>query len=139
MADKKKAETAEVTSEVTMTSEVAEIKKDVKELKEAVEKKPRKPREKVREIEEIINLPISKLTDKEKEKLIKALKEANTVANNKCEHLKQSTESAFAQARELEKKYDAMEQFYIRQLQYVDNQLNAFHAAVNQAIKGGIQ
>lgn len=119
------------------TTEKVEVKPTAEAPKE--EKKPRKPREKVREIEEIINLPVSKLTDKEKERLIKALKEANTVANNKCEHLKQNTESAFAQARELEKKYDAMEQFYIRQLQYVDNQLNAFHAAVNQAIKGGIQ
>lgn len=130
-----------INKETKEVYETATEKVDTKTTTEAPkeEKKPRKPREKVREIEEIINLPVSKLTDKEKEKLIKALKEANTVANNKCEHLKQNTESAFAQARELEKKYDAMEQFYIRQLQYVDNQLNAFHAAVNQAIKGGIQ
>lgn len=139
MADKKKAETTKVTSEAAVTNEVVEIKKDVKELKEAVKKKPRKPREKTREIEEIINLPVSKLSDKEKEKLIKALKEENTLVNNKCGHLKQSTESAFAQARELENKYDAMEKFYIGQLQYVNNQLNAFHAAINQALKGGIQ
>lgn len=102
-------------------------------------KKVRKPREKVRDVAEIINLPVSKLSDKEKEKLIKALKEEANLANNKCEAFKQNAESAFAQTRELESKYDAMEKFYIRQLQYVDNQINAFHAAVNQAIKGGIQ
>lgn len=102
-------------------------------------KKVRKPREKVREIAEIIDLPVSKLSDKEKEKLIKALKEEANLANNKCEAFKQNAESAFAQTRELESKYDAMEKFYIRQLQYVDTQLNAFHAAINQALKGGVQ
>lgn len=119
------------------TTEKVEVKTTAETLKE--EKKVRKPREKVREIEEIKNLSFSKLSDKEKEKLVKHLKEQNMLIQNKCDAYKQNAESAFAQTRELESKYDAMEKFYIRQLQYVDTQINAFHAAVNQAIKGGIQ
>ena len=135
------AETKKVKVEETAatTSAVTEIKKDVEKLMKAAEKKPKKPREKVREIEEIRNLPFSKLSDKEKEKLIKTLKEENNLVNNKCESFKRNAETAFAQTRELENKYDAMEKFYIGQLQYINNQLNAFHAAINQALKGGLQ
>ncbi len=119
------------------TTEKVEVKPTAEAPKE--EKKARKPREKTREIEEIKDLPFSKLSDKEKEKLVKHLKEQNMLMLNKCEAFKKNAESAFAQTREMESKYDAMEKFYIRQLQYVDNQVNAFHAAINQAIKGGIQ
>ena len=100
-------------------------------------KKTRKPREKVRSSEECIALPVSKLTEKEKENLIKDLKEAVTVATNKAEAYKANAESAFEQTREMEKHYEAMEKYYRDILKYVDMQVTAFHTAVNQAIKGG--
>lgn len=101
-------------------------------------KKVRKPREKVRTVEETIDLPISKLTDKEKDNLIKALKEENNLLTTKVESYKQNAGAAFEQTRQTEEQYKAMEQYYRNQLKYVDAQLNAFHAAINQAIKGGI-
>ena len=101
-------------------------------------KTPRKPREKVRPIEEIINLPETKLTDKEKVKLIKALKEEVSIATQKYEAYKQTTESSFEKARNIENRYEEMEAFYRRLLKYVDTQVNSFHDAINQAIKGGM-
>lgn len=101
-------------------------------------KKVRKPREKVRSVEETASLPLSKLTDKEKDNLIKALKEENTLLTNKTESYKMNAAAAFEQTRQTEEQYKAMEQYYRDQLKYVDAQLNAFHAAINQAVKGGI-
>lgn len=125
---------------VAVTSEIEEVKKEVKELKETVEapKKTRKPREKVRPVEECIELPLSKLTEKEKDNLIKALKEELCLTANKMEAYKQNADSAFNQTRQIEDQYKAMEKFYRDKLKYVDSQVNAFHAAINEAIKGGI-
>lgn len=106
-----------------------------KKEEKKVEKKVRKPREKVRAMEELMTLPVTKLTDKEKNKLIKELKGQINLNNNKYEQYKMSAESAFNQTRELEAKYDAMEQYYRRLLTFVDTQVNAFHASLNQAIK----
>jgi phage shock protein A len=116
---------------------VEEVKKEIEAIKEEP-KKVRKPREKVRPVEETLGLSVSKLTDKEKEALIKHLKEENTLLSNKVDSYKQNAGAAFDQTRQLEDQYKAMEQFYRGRLQYVDNQLNAFHAAINEAIKGGI-
>lgn len=115
-----------------------ETEKVTKKANEKV-KTPRKPREKVRPTEEIINLPETKLTDKEKVKLIKALKENNMLLANQVEAFKQNSETAFAQARNKEEAYEAMERFYRGRLQYINTQLAAFVSAVNEAIKGGIE
>lgn len=115
-----------------------ETEKVTKKANEKV-KTPRKPREKVRPIEEIINLPETKLTDKEKVKLIKALKENNMLLTNQVEAFKQNSETAFAQARNKEDSYEAMERFYRGRLQYINTQLAAFVSAVNEATKGGIE
>lgn len=124
---------------------MADKKEEVKvvetpEVKEAPaeEKKTRKPREKVRTPEECLDLPVTKLTDKEKNNLIKELKESLALALNQSEAYKQNARSALEQARQTEEQYKAMEKYYRDLLKYVDAQTNAFHAAVNQAIKGGI-
>lgn len=114
------------------------VESNTTEAKTDAPKKVRKPREKVRTVEETIDLPISKLTDKEKDNLIKALKEENNLLTTKVESYKQNAGAAFEQTRQTEEQYKAMEQYYRNQLKYVDAQLNAFHAAINQAIKGGI-
>lgn len=102
-------------------------------------KKPRKPREKVREIEEIIDLPLTKLTDKEKNKLIEFFKANITEASNKVQAYRETTESALRKAKDTEDRYDAMENFYRRQLSYINMQLEAFSTAITQVTKGGIQ
>lgn len=108
-------------------------------VEEAPVKKERKPREKVRDIEEIRDLPLKKLSDKEKELLINTLKEENMLYSKQAAEYKHVAESAFEQQRQFENRYDAMEKFYRGKLAYVDMQLNAFHTAINEAIKGGIE
>ncbi len=102
-------------------------------------KKPRKPREKVREIEEIIDLPLTKLTDKEKNKLIEFFKANITEASNKVQAYRETTESALRKVKDTEDSYDAMESFYRRKLAYINTQLEAFSTAITQVTKGGIQ
>ena len=101
------------------------------------EKKPRKPREKIRPVEETIDLPVSKLTEKEKDALIKHLKEEVNLLVQKNDACRETADSAFSKCRQLEDMNNRMEDFYRRKLKYVDTQLEAFHSAINAAIKGG--
>ena len=121
-----------------MTKETKTEEAKTPEVKAETPKKVRKPREKVRSAEECLELPVTKLTDKEKNNLIKELKEACTQALNQAEAYKVNATSAYERARQAEEEYKSMEQFYREKLKYVDAQLNAFHAAINQAVKGGI-
>ena len=116
--------------EVVKVTEVAETPAPVK--------KQRKPREKVRDMKELMELPVNKLSDKEKDVLIKELKETATILQQKAEAYKQNASSAFDQTRQIEEQYKAMENYYRGLLSYVNNQVNAFKAAIDQAIKGGI-
>lgn len=120
--------------EAVVESNATEIPKENEEPK-----KVRKPREKVRSVDECYDLPLSKLTPKEKDNLIKELKEALTLATNKVDAYKQNAEAAFNQTRQIEDQYKAMEKYYRDQLKYIDMQVQAFHTAVNQAVKGGIE
>ena len=120
--------------EAVVESNATEIPKENDEPK-----KVRKPREKVRSVEECFDLPVTKLTDKEKNNLIKELKEALTLATNKVDAYKQNAESAFGQTRQMEEQYKATEKYFKDQLKYIDMQVQAFHTAVNQAIKGGVE
>lgn len=122
------------TPETVVETNATEIPKENDEPK-----KTRKPREKVRPVDECYDLPLSKLTPKEKDNLIKELKEALTLATNQVDAYKQNAESAFAQTRQMEEQYKAMEKYFKDQLKYIDMQVNAFHTAVNQAIKGGVE
>ena len=101
------------------------------------EKKPRKPREKIRPVEETIDLPVSKLTEKEKDALIKHLKEEVNLLVQKNDACRETADSAFSKCRQLEDMNNRMEDFYRRKLKYVDTQLEAFHSAIDAAIKGG--
>lgn len=113
------------------------VESNATEIKTEKPKMERKPREKVRSVEELAAIPATKMTDKEKNKLIKALREANTLLANQVEAFKQNAESSFAQTRDREDKYEAMERYYRQRLQYIDTQLTAFVTAVNEATKGG--
>ena len=124
--------------EIRMNAPENVVESNATEIKAEAPKKERKPREKVRTPEECLDLPVTKLTDKEKNNLIKELKEALTQALNQAEAYKQNATAAYERARRTEAQYDDMEKFYREKLAYVDAQLNAFHAAINQAVKGGI-
>ena len=102
-------------------------------------KKTRKPREKMRPYEELMSLSEKKLTDAEKNFLIKKLKEEVTLKTNQYNACHDVIDSSFAQNRQLEEDYKSMEAYYKDKLKYVHNQLNAFHSAINAVIKGGVQ
>lgn len=120
-----------------------ELKKEV--ITEAPEKeaepvkKPRKPRTVIRPMEQLMELPEKKLNDAEKNYLIKKLKEEVTLKTNQFNACHDVVDSSFAQNRQLEEDYKSMETFYKDKLKYVNNQLNAFHSAINAVIKGGVQ
>ena len=115
------------------------IKEAIKEKAETPAKKQRKPREKMRQFEELMTLPEKKLTDAEKNYLIKKLKEEVNLKTNQYNACHDVIDSSFNQNRQLEEDYKSMEAFYQEKLKYINNQLNSFHAALNMAIKGGVQ
>lgn len=102
-------------------------------------KKQRKPRTVVRPLAELMELPEKKLNDAEKNLLIKKLKEEVNLKTNQFKACQEVTDSAFAQNNQLQEDYKNMEAFYQEKLKYVNAQLKAFSAAINMAIKGGIQ
>ena len=119
-------------------TEVANKEAVVAETPEPIkEKKPRKPREKVRDIEEIIELPVNKLTEKEKDKLINFFKDSINEISNKVEAYKSNAKAAYEQTRQMEADYKAMEAYYKKQLKFVHIQLEAFVASITTVTKGG--
>lgn len=124
------ANTKEVNETPKETERTETVKKTIKK-----ENKPRKPREIVRPTKECMAIDPKKLTEKEKINLIEALKAELNVTNMKNACLDDNVIATREQLRSLETQYDAMEQFYRVQLQYIDNQMTAFHQAVNQATK----
>lgn len=98
--------------------------------------KPRKPREKVRPIEDLIELPEKKLTDKEKNILIKELKERLTFLENKTAAHMEASDGAFRRARETEEQYKAMESYYKNSFKNIQLQLDAAYKAI-ATITGG--
>ena len=100
-------------------------------------KKTRVP--KARKIEEVITLATKDMTDKEKENLINYLKEEINLRENQIGALKENIESTRKQLQESQKMLDECELFYRSKLQYVDQQTNAFVAAVRASIVGGIK
>lgn len=111
---------------------------DAPQLEEIPVKKPRKPREKIRAIEDIIDLPIKKLSEKEKDALIEHLKEANMTNEAQAKLYKQNARSAYEKINQTNDEFKAMEQYYKKQLNYIAVQLAAFQSAVEQATKGGV-
>ena len=100
-------------------------------------KKTRVP--KARKIEEVITLATKDMTDKEKENLINHLKEEINLRENQIGALKENIESTRKQLQESQKMLNECELFYRSKLQYVDQQTNAFVAAVRASIVGGIK
>lgn len=120
---------------IAVSSEEPETESELTTAKPIEKKKITK----ARELEEIRELPISKLTDKEKENLIKALKEENTEQINKNQSLKNNCEMAFEKLRNVEAQYSSMENYYLTKLKFIGEQMQACHNAIAMAIKGGIQ
>lgn len=121
--------------EEVKTVEAVEI--PVTEVTEPV-KKTRRPKTKIRDIEELYDLPVKKLNEKEKDKLIEDMKEALEKSNTQMLMYKQNAKSAFEKINQTNEEFKAMELYYKKQLNYIAVQLAAFQTAVDQATKGGV-
>lgn len=112
--------------------------KEVTPVEETQVKEEKKPREKTRPVEETIDLPIKKLTDKEKDNLIKYLEKVIDELNKKNIMLENSAESAFRRARDAEDKYGAMENYYLKSFKYINTQMEALYTSIGQVTKGAL-
>lgn len=130
--------TEETIANAVETAEVQEVIPEVAETKPEKKKTSKKSRApKARKVEDLIDEATKKMTDKEKDLLISFLREDTTQLKNTIEALKQNIESAYAQCRELEAQYEAMENFYRDSLAYIDGQVVAFANAVRKSTVGG--
>lgn len=130
--------TEEAIANAVETAEVQEVIPEVTETKPEKKKTSKKSRApKARKVEDLIDEATKKMTDKEKDLLISFLREDTTQLKNTIEALKQNIESAYAQCRELEAQYEAMEKFYRDSLAYIDGQVIAFANAVRKSTVGG--
>lgn len=126
-------------SQVPVKKETEKPKEETKKVKEETKKvKKEVKRRKARPYGELIQAAVKGMTDKEKEILIQALKDEITGDKMQIESLKNNCEKAYAQARELEDQYKAMEAHYRTKLQYIDEQTNAFLKAVRLSTRGGL-
>ena len=127
IVEKKKTNVVEETMKATKAEEPKAPKK---------EKKPRAPR--ARKPEELISEATKNMSDKEKDILIKFLKENTTMLKNKMEELNRNIESAYRKANQLEEQYKSMEAFYQENLKYIDGQVVAMVNAVRKSTVGGV-
>lgn len=118
---------------VPVTDEVVLEEKAEKEEKPVT----RKPRAKTRNTEELLEATIKSMSEKEKNLLINHLRSEINKKDAQIDLLQNSTESAFAQTRQTEQQYEAMENYYRDRLGYIDNQVKAFTDAIRLAIIGG--
>ena len=128
----------------TTTTKPNELAKETKVLDKKEAKKEEKPVKKerapkARKIEELINESTKKMTDKEKDLLIKFLKEDSNKMQNQIAELKMNIESAFRKVNQIDEQYKAMEAFYKSNLEYIDGQVIAFANAVRKSTVGGVQ
>lgn len=118
-------------------------KKEAKKEKVTAEKKTEKkvkqtraPR--ARKVEELVNEATKKMTDKEKDILIKFLREDTTKLKNQIDALKANIEASYKKAQLIEEQYKDMEAFYRDSLAYIDGQVVAFANAVRKSTVGGV-
>lgn len=128
---------SELNVEAAVVEAVPEAVETPEETKEVKPKKKQTRKPKARKVEELIEEATKKMTDKEKDLLIAFLREDTTKLKNTIDALKENTESAYRQCRELEKQYEAMEAYYQDSLSYIDEQVLAFAKAVRKSTVGG--
>ena len=110
----------------------------VEETVKAEPKKTRKPREKVRKPEELMEVRLGSMTEKEKEALIKYLKEQMNVKEQQIKLYEQNITTTREQLQESQMLLEKCESFYRNKLTYVNNQTNAFVETIKAGIAGGI-
>ena len=121
----------------TLAKETKVLEKpETKKKEEKTIKKTKAPR--ARKVEELINETTKKMTDKEKDVLIKYLKEESLKTSHQMAALKENIEAAYKKVNLVEEQYNAMEKFYQDNLAYIDGQVVAFYNAVRKSTVGGV-
>ena len=107
---------------------------------EQAQPKKRKARApKAREIEELINIPFSKMTDKEKEIYAKHLEEENLLLANKNKELNTNVLSFTEQLRIKESEFSKVLQRYRKILTYIQDATEVHTRNITALLYGGIQ
>ena len=107
-------------------------------------KKQRKPRTtkpkttKPRDLEELKYAEIKTMTDKEKEILIHAQADELGALRAQNEALRNNCEMAYEKCRLYEDDFKKMDTFYRDKLNFVTEQMNAFHRTIRLATTGGM-
>lgn len=101
---------------------------------EKVEKK--EPKVKARKPEELTDVPVKKMTEKEKECYITKLRKDLELMDTKCAHYKMNAESAFEKVQLSEKNFNSMEDYYKKREQFIKDSLNNFVKTMALLLEG---
>lgn len=101
---------------------------------EKVEKKETKV--KARKPEELTDVPVKKMTEKEKECYITKLRKDLELMDTKCAHYKMNAESAFEKVQLSEKNFNSMEDYYKKREQFMKDSLNNFVKTMALLLEG---
>lgn len=101
---------------------------------EKVEKK--EPKVKARKPEELTDVPVKKMTDKEKDCYIEKLRKELATAEQKIEHYKMNAESAYEKFQYSEKNFNSMEDYYKKREQFMKDSLNNFVKTMALLLEG---
>lgn len=91
---------------------------------------------KARAYEDIKDISVTKLTDKEKEIVIKGLKSENKTLTTKVESLQDSCKSAFEQTRIVKENYDKLVTQINTDIAYISKTTAVFAESICRVTKG---
>lgn len=101
---------------------------------EKIEKK--EPKVKARKPEELTDVPVKKMTDKEKDCYITKLRKELELMDTKCAHYKMNAESAYEKVQLSEKNFNSMEDYYKKREQFMKDSLNNFVKTMALLLEG---
>ncbi len=114
--------------------------KPVKEpTKEPVKETTKQKRVKPRKIEELMEASTRTMSDKEKDILIKYLKEEFTLSKNQITQLQNNIEQAYKKVNYTEDSAQKMESYFTERLGYISDAAKTFYRSILLATKGDIK
>ena len=124
-----------------INNEVKEIQEHNEELKTPTETTPptKQKRVKPRKIEELIEASTRSMSDKEKDLLIKYLKEEFTLSQNQITQLQNNIEQAYKKAGYTEDNAQKMENYFTERLGYISDAAKTFYRSIMLATKGDVK
>lgn len=119
--------------ETKITKEKPKTNKEETKISKEKPKKAKPKAPKARKIGFLLEESTKKMTDKEKDLLIKYLRENETKLNNQIKALTDNLDSAYKKMHQIEDQYGSMEAYYRKNFNYINDQLTAFAAAIRRS------